>query len=70
MSEWQPIETAPKDGRKNLLLFQQSAETGEKLFVGRWGAEWGGWLSIPGAYAKRPTHWQPLPAPPQNTTRG
>ena len=71
MTEWQPIETAPKDGTEVLL----------------WGRYWSdsqGLFSRPhvGSYVEnlerwqvgvshhdyrfrvRPTHWMPLPPPP------
>lgn len=65
MSEWQPIETAPRDGRV-LRLGWLPNECLEFDAVSHWAdGEWaGGWT---------PTHWQHrrgrkkfrLPAPPQ-----
>ena len=71
---WQPIETAPLDGTA-LLLINISTRTGHRQndkpipFVGFWYREsrWGGtdrWVSIPGAYGQKPTHWMPLPDNP------
>ena len=70
MNQWQPIETAPKDGT-NIILFGEG-----KVTVGGWvsaedqGAEPGeeyliaaGWWSIDLA-DNNPTHWMPLPDPP------
>ena len=73
MSEWQPIETAPKDGGDIILT------DGNSSHVGRWcdsdlpeypwrfldstyklEDELNGWRA--GKYG--PTHWQPLPKPP------
>jgi len=72
---WQPIETAPKDGRDMLLW------NGECQCVGAWATEsdrYGNvtpqtWHSVgPTVYGPDdatidppPTHWMPLPAPPQ-----
>ncbi len=73
MSEWQPIETAPKDGRRIMLFYPPNG-----IVFGRWNEdEWSQrptpyWSNdterISGTrYAKRhpPTHWQPLPEPPK-----
>ena len=58
MSEWQPIETAPKDGREILGWFGSAS-------VIRWhiGTEsfWtDGFMRL-----REPTHWMPLPEPPE-----
>ena len=77
MSDWQPIETAPKD-RTEFIGFD-----GVGVFCYSWQAEpddddhtgwciacysFGGVLydlhSVPG---RAPTHWMPLPAPPVAT---
>ena len=68
---WQPISTAPKDGRGVLVIdarvHQPEAAT-SYFYEGRW------WLlcEIDNAerYAPwwdRPTHWMPLPTPPKDT---
>lgn len=71
MSEWQPIETAPKDGR---LIVVHGIEPGEYGYtedrpnttVARWA--YGGWQPTRGGgrydHGIRPTHWMPLPEPP------
>jgi len=70
VSEWQPIETAPKDGTR-ILLYQRE---GDGMDDNRTVAEgaWGEWL--PGEYEwcmvqqdawTAPTHWMPLPEPPK-----
>lgn len=59
--EWQPIETAPKDGE--LLVYWVCRETGEGFrAVAAW-SQWG-WISD-GDGLIYPTHWMPLPAPPK-----
>ena len=56
---WQPIETAPKDGR-DLLIFGSGG-----IVIGWWDDSCRYWchqdlyLSI-----DEPTHWMPLPLPP------
>ncbi len=72
--DWQPIETAPKDGRR-LLVFATEFKHG---YYGccRWvsysdkSSGWSGssFLSVPeGAWTTflQPSHWMPLPAPPE-----
>ena len=56
--EWQPIETAPKDGRK-ILVFGGRYKT-----VSLAEADGGWWRSfrLPDT---TPTHWMPLPPPPE-----
>jgi len=50
---WLPIETAPKDG--NVLLYDDSV-----IWVGTWKNK-----KRIGDYLYNPTHWQPLPEPPE-----
>lgn len=66
--EWQPIETAPKDDETLVLLWAAPAPASHDggMDVGwwyypkeRWNAQHGGSLNF------RPTHWMPLPEPPQ-----
>lgn len=53
--KWQPIETAPKDG---VFIISD----GEKASVGWWyGQLLTGWLPAD----HKPTHWMPLPEPPE-----
>ena len=68
--EWQPIETAPKDGTP-LLLASRSDVGPNYTAVGVWdcdSAEEGGqcWRDrIFDADQLAPTHWMPLPDPPK-----
>jgi hypothetical protein len=74
--EWQPIETAPKDGTAVLVY---PATWGSKpASIAKWNEDkyaknprpfWErdddlGKVSI--SRGKPPTHWMPLPAPPSN----
>lgn len=59
-ADWRPIETAPKDGTDILIWSRAGREIG-KYLAGReaWlghGDNGSGW--------RTPTHWQPLPEPP------
>lgn len=66
--EWQPIETAPRDGPAILAIFE-NFEAKLILVCIRWiedmwvaGRCEGGKISC---IVRSPTHWRPLPAPPQ-----
>jgi hypothetical protein len=60
--KWQPIETAPKDGTR-VLLHSPSTHTYTGIVASwclieeRW-EEWGDY------YPCSPTHWMPIPEPP------
>ena len=77
--EWQPIETAPKDGKAVLLYKPDERMVGEYTIAGYWG-EWpgheDGWIAcdgkpqgyysnVAGGRQGYPTHWMPLPPPPE-----
>lgn len=72
MSEWRPIETAPKNGES--VMVSDGANVGESSWInGRWvqtscgTSAWegegdrGGLADLDIA----PTHWMPLPDPPK-----
>lgn len=75
-NEWQPIETAPKDGTM-ILTYRDSATVPvilstywfekDEHYDGRSG--WYHSQNSVGAYLlddwETPTHWMPLPQPPQ-----
>ena len=56
---WQPIETAPRDGAA-VLVYDENL-TYEIAY--RYRAEW---RYGPKGYSCKPTHWMPLPAPPED----
>lgn len=65
MSEWQPIETAPKDGGDILVFFPED-EGVLRVSYGYYG-----WKINPDGGTEfdyeitgNPTHWMPLPNPP------
>lgn len=70
MSDWQPIETAPKDGARILLA--------PLMVVASWDFGDEEWIIAVQEfddprigklmychYAEGPTHWMPLPEPPK-----
>lgn len=69
MSEWMPIETAPKDGTRILI----SSPTDGVLSSHFDGGNWQGrpWRPVRSAEyeASKPTHWMPLPAPPTGASQ-
>ncbi len=78
MSKWQPIETAPKDGTIILLAetnFQNetSWDRYSNIDIGAWEEKLPGappdetefWWASNYGRVENPTHWMPLPAPPQ-----
>lgn len=58
---WQPIETAPKDG-KDVLVFTHNGLVRLAFYDKALGGVWSSW---PGRNQCTPTHWMPLPAPPE-----
>lgn len=55
MSEWQPIETAPRDGAEVLTWNGTSRRIAAYAWDDRWQSE--------GLPSFVPTHWMPLPEP-------
>lgn len=70
MNEWQPIESAPKDG-SSILAWPCYSGNGVsqvqwrdmKRTPGRWEHQWGRGVPV------EPTHWMPLPKPPTKGQR-
>lgn len=63
MSQWQPIETAPKDGSYVILT------NGEDVTAGWWRGRGSGWNTGYEAldFTGEPTHWMSMPDPPEKT---
>ena len=66
LDRWRPIETAPRDEGKHVLLFGDGPAVEECAYVGYFTNIRGNeeWKEIMGAHVMRPTHWMPLPKPP------
>lgn len=63
MSEWLPIETAPKDAQPNIAYCPRGARWSEDIEIVWWnGNDWWKFDGVDLGY--EPTHWQPLPEPP------
>lgn len=65
MSNWPPIETAPKDGTEILIWVERPHRYRAAWWDERYGAYVDTWMCYEDA-----THWQPLPDPPTGTERG
>lgn len=72
--EWQPIETAPKDYRVRVLVYDASWCGGAPRIT---VTNWIGYRNVKGDVIEekgsfsgvtRPTHWMPLPDPPEAPT--
>tara|TARA_Y100000310_G_scaffold63233_1_gene58530 strand:- start:2296 stop:2508 length:213 start_codon:yes stop_codon:yes gene_type:complete len=68
--KWQPIDTAPKDGTEILVYGRSKKERWQMFTVVFW--QYNCWtLTETGGYAEDsdpsldPTHWMPLPDPPE-----
>lgn len=63
-AEWQPIETAPKD--ELVLVAVEFDRPGDwRMKVGSLSADHGTWHVYGASWT--PTHWMPLPPPPEGT---
>lgn len=71
MAEWQPIETAPRDGTPILMFLatpsRQAVGFGQaplvQIIIGdMWGS--GSYVTGPTGETVLVTHWMPLPEPP------
>ena len=70
MSEWQPIETAPKDGTVILQWHPCGNLWPAYYLIVQWSPSCEAWMSpidTDSSYFFPGTHWMPLPAPPHKT---
>ncbi len=71
---WQPIETAPKDGTPILIFSAERCTSCPPKTAGMGTAYWcGGYWGITNQFyplRHKPTHWMPLPEPPQTRISG
>lgn len=67
MSEWQPIETAPKDGTPILVACPYSSGVAVEnvRWIDRPRARGWRFHNYGPALGVQPTHWMPLPEPPK-----
>jgi hypothetical protein len=68
MSEWQPIETAPKDGTLVDLWISSKVDEGVGQRVSDCfcdGVRWHDGCAFVEDEWYRPTHWMPLPTAPE-----
>lgn len=67
---WQPIETAPRDGTPILAFWRHGGDK-TRCSVIRWHKDEWWTFASPGLHNlcahtdTEPTHWMPLPPPPQ-----
>lgn len=57
--EWQPIETAPKDGNDMLIVTHW-----KDIYVGYWDLMDERFMESEYVVIYEPTHWMPIPKPP------
>lgn len=70
MSEWRPIETAPKDETVILLgyLPHPRLKGSQRVYEGRWDSLQETWTSVNGFLIhSEASHWMPLPEPPKES---
>ena len=64
--EWQPIETAPKDG--SLIMIGGYGDAGWFWADAKWDGGWMMWHPDDEEYTSEcflASHWKPLPEPPE-----
>lgn len=72
VNQWQPIETAPKDGTKILVygyyIYDGDKDRTEYTHLVVWDEDFSAWESDDGEFVDSEifSHWQPLPSPPHD----
>lgn len=81
MSEWKPIETAPKDRSEILLFWWETISADEPPMATCGVCAWQNTATYPDVHMcwtwadtcepieYEPTHWQPLPPPPSEEVK-
>lgn len=69
MSEWQPIETAPKGVDADDVLCWYPARGGYCEVSWYEDGEWTCFVNLEFEHNDQPTHWIPIPSPPPNTKK-
>ena len=69
--QWRPIDTAPKDGTPIILYGRHTKTRWPIVAVGYFDrrdeyGHFGSWCLLVDAFIE-PTHWLPIPSPPQET---
>ena len=64
-SQWQPIETAPKVDGAHILVFGNSPESIECIFVAAWDDFFEGFREVYGGEFVDATHWMSCPRSPE-----
>lgn len=60
---WQPIETAPKDGTSILCYSSDTADT--EVTICEWRKHKKCWMNDTLEFYVNPAYWAPLPEPPK-----
>lgn len=77
MNGWKPIESAPRDGSRVDLWVSYGDGEGDRVpdcwwQDGGWAFDWHhdrGSIAMSLGWAEAPTHWMPLPTPPEPPER-
>jgi hypothetical protein len=64
--QWRPIKTAPRDGTR-VIVSCHAGSAGYLDGIGRWGVAGPTerWICLGKVSFTDPTHWMPLPPPPE-----